>query len=230
MPLRQRRVIGPQHERQVGEARRRPPERLVNQHLPRRVRDVVLTADHLRDPHQRIVDDDGKVVGGRAIRAHEHRVADDLGRTTTRPRTASSKATSRWSGTRKRTTADSPAATRAAACCGIDRAAASRVAAAAGPRPPQPADRHRAAPACRSSSRRGRSRAARRRATDRSRAARTAGTGHAPPSRSGPRPSPARASASRRRSRARIRAWIVPDRCPRCAARTSHAARARAAS
>ena len=61
------------------EGRRREAERLVEQHLPRRVRDVILAADHMRHLHQRIVDDDGEVVGRHAVGADDHRIADDVG-------------------------------------------------------------------------------------------------------------------------------------------------------
>ena len=77
--LRQRRVIRPEHHREVREARRREAERAIQQHLPRRVRDVILAADHVRHLHQRIVHDDGEVVGGTAVGADEHRIADDVG-------------------------------------------------------------------------------------------------------------------------------------------------------
>ena len=79
MPLGQRRVIRTEHQRQVREARRREAERAIEQHLPRRVRDVILAADHMRHLHQRIVDDDGEVVGGTAVGAHQHRIADHVG-------------------------------------------------------------------------------------------------------------------------------------------------------
>ena len=78
VPLRQRAVVGPHHEREVREGRRRPSQRLVHQQLPRRVRHVVLAADHVRDLHQRVVDDDREVVGGAAVGPDDHRVADDL--------------------------------------------------------------------------------------------------------------------------------------------------------
>ena len=76
--LRQRRVIRPHHQRQVRELRRRESERLIEQHLPRRIRDVILAANHMRDLHQRIVDHDGEVVGRPAVRSDQHRIADDV--------------------------------------------------------------------------------------------------------------------------------------------------------
>ena len=65
MPLRQRRVVGPQHQRQVSEYRRRPTQGLVDENLAWRVRDVILAADHVRDRHQRVVMTTTAVVGGR---------------------------------------------------------------------------------------------------------------------------------------------------------------------
>src|SRR3954466_6403362 len=61
------------------ELRRREAERAVQQHLPRRVRDVILTADHMRNLHQRIVDHHREVVGGVPIGADDHVVADHVG-------------------------------------------------------------------------------------------------------------------------------------------------------
>ena len=49
------------------------------ENLARRVRNVILTADHVRHLHQRIVDDDREVVGGNAVRPDEHRIADHIG-------------------------------------------------------------------------------------------------------------------------------------------------------
>ena len=79
VPFRQGCVIGAHHERQVGELRRREPERLVEQDLPRRVRDVVFAAHHVRHVHQRIVDDHGEVVRRVAVRPDEDGIPDDLG-------------------------------------------------------------------------------------------------------------------------------------------------------
>ena len=71
-------MIRPHDERHVREAGRREPERLVQEQLPRRVRDVILASDHIRHLHQRIVDHDGEVVGGVAIGADDDRIADHI--------------------------------------------------------------------------------------------------------------------------------------------------------
>ena len=60
------------------ELRRREPERLVKQNLPRRVRQVIFPSNHVRDFHQRIVHDDGEVVGGRTVRPEKDGIADDV--------------------------------------------------------------------------------------------------------------------------------------------------------
>ena len=54
--------------------------RLVHQQLPGRVRDVILAPDHMRDLHQRIVHDDGEVVGGVTVGANDDRIADHVPR------------------------------------------------------------------------------------------------------------------------------------------------------
>jgi hypothetical protein len=64
VPLRQRRMIRAEDQREVREPWRRPAQSPVKQNLPRRVRDVILTADHVRHAHQPIVHDHGEIVGG----------------------------------------------------------------------------------------------------------------------------------------------------------------------
>ena len=56
----------------------------------------------MRDAHQRVVDDHRVVVGGDAVGAHEHRVADHLGVKRHRATHEVGEATSRPAGTRKR--------------------------------------------------------------------------------------------------------------------------------
>ncbi len=58
------------------EARHRRPERLVEQHLLRRVRDVVVAADDVGDAHVDVVDDDRQVVGRVAVRPQHDEVLD----------------------------------------------------------------------------------------------------------------------------------------------------------
>ena len=53
--------------------RRRRAERLEQEHVLRRVRDVIVASNHVRDLHLHIVDDDREVVGGVAVRAEDAR-------------------------------------------------------------------------------------------------------------------------------------------------------------
>ena len=76
MTLGQRTVIGPHHQRHMRERRWSPAERFEDQNLARRVRDVILTSNHMRDLHQRIVDDDSVVVGGDAVGSNDDGIAN----------------------------------------------------------------------------------------------------------------------------------------------------------
>jgi hypothetical protein len=64
----------------VREHRQRRTERAIDQELARRVRDMVIAADHMRDRHADIIDDAGEVVGRQTIRAHQHEVVEHLAR------------------------------------------------------------------------------------------------------------------------------------------------------
>jgi hypothetical protein len=85
VPLRQKRVVRSHHHRHVREIRRRKPKRLVEQNLPRRVRQMVFPADHIRHLHQRIVDHDREVVRRKTLGANDDRIADDVGMKPDRP-------------------------------------------------------------------------------------------------------------------------------------------------
>ena len=58
------------------EHRRWRAERLKQQHVLRRVRDVIVSSNHVIDLHLHIVHDDREVVGGVAVRAEQHEVFD----------------------------------------------------------------------------------------------------------------------------------------------------------
>jgi hypothetical protein len=60
------------------ELRRLEPQRLVEKQLPRRVRNVILAPDHMRNLHQRIVDNDGKVIRRVPVGAYKHGITDDF--------------------------------------------------------------------------------------------------------------------------------------------------------
>src|SRR5262249_783730 len=49
------------------------------QNLPWRIGNVILSTNHVRNRHQGIIDDHGKVVGRDAFGAHDHRIADHVG-------------------------------------------------------------------------------------------------------------------------------------------------------
>ena len=95
MPLRQRRAVHAEQQRDVRVARDRQAERLQDQHLARRVRHVIVAAQDQRHAHQRIVervreeerraavgptnDEVADVVGGEALLAmHDVVERDDL--------------------------------------------------------------------------------------------------------------------------------------------------------
>ncbi len=63
-------AVRPEDERQVGEVRRLPPQRLVEHQLREGGVDVLLAARHQGDVHQVVVDDAAVVVERDAVRAH----------------------------------------------------------------------------------------------------------------------------------------------------------------
>ena len=76
MPLAQTLPVGAEDERHVAELGCRDAERLEQQHVLRRVRDVIVPAHHVRDGHVEIVGDHRQVVCGMAIRAQDDEVLD----------------------------------------------------------------------------------------------------------------------------------------------------------
>ncbi len=70
------RAVGAEDHRQVGVRRRLDAERAQHLHLPRRVVDVVVAADHVRDSHVVVVHDHAEIVGGRAVRARDDQVVE----------------------------------------------------------------------------------------------------------------------------------------------------------
>ena len=65
-----------QHRGHVRVHRRLGAERADDVDLPRRVVDVIVAADHVRDPHVEVVDDDAEVVGRRAVGARDDEVVE----------------------------------------------------------------------------------------------------------------------------------------------------------
>src|SRR5207247_2494459 len=72
--LREGRTIPSEHERKMREERRGEPEVLVEPELQRRVRQVVLAPQDVRDLHCGIIDHHGEVVGRTSIPAPDHGV------------------------------------------------------------------------------------------------------------------------------------------------------------
>ena len=76
MPLAQPLLVGAENQRHVRELRHRRAQRLVKQHLLRRVRDVIVAPHHMRDLHLDIVGDDGEVIRGMAVGSEDDEVLD----------------------------------------------------------------------------------------------------------------------------------------------------------
>ena len=93
MPLGESPAVGADDERDVGERAAEQAERPVQQQLPRRRGDEVVAANDVGDAVGRVIDDDGELVGRRAVRLPDDEVAADLvAGQADRPRKRSSKA------------------------------------------------------------------------------------------------------------------------------------------
>ena len=73
-------VIGTENRGHVREFRQRVLERFVNQDLLRRVGKMIVSANDMRDFHERIVDHHRIVICRPAIRPEKNRIADDVAR------------------------------------------------------------------------------------------------------------------------------------------------------
>ena len=102
------RAVGAEDHRHVRVERRLDAERAQHVDLPRRVVEVVVAADHVRDPHVLVVDHHAEVVGGLAVRARDDQVVEFAVLERDRPCTTSSTTTSPSSGLRKRITGLTP--------------------------------------------------------------------------------------------------------------------------
>ncbi len=76
MTLRKALTVGAENHRHVGVDRRLGAERLEDIDLPRRIVDMVVAADNVGNLHLQIVDDDGEIVGRRAVRACDHEIVE----------------------------------------------------------------------------------------------------------------------------------------------------------
>ena len=211
-----------QHRRQVPEHRRAGADadrlqRLVERDLPRRRRQQVLAAQHVRDAHEGVVDRVDQRVQGLAVgadddevrhraRLERHLAAHQVVEGQVRRRASAGAGPARGPrpGTR-------PSARRS----GRGRRRRSR---ASGPgRPPGGAPR--SPPAWRTTRTRGRPRPAGGRRPRTGPSAATAGTARAGRRPRRPRPSPGRASAARPAAAGTTPASRAPRRCPRCGTR-----------
>ena len=85
VPLGELLAVLAEHVRHVRVDRRLGAECAQDDELLRRVRDVVVAADHVGDPVEPVVDGVGEVVGRAAVRAHEHEVLELVRRELDRP-------------------------------------------------------------------------------------------------------------------------------------------------
>ena len=74
--LRQLGAVGAEDHRHVRVGRRLDAERAQHLDLARRVVDVVVAADHVRDAHVVVVHHDAEIVGRRAVRARDDQVVE----------------------------------------------------------------------------------------------------------------------------------------------------------
>ena len=205
------------------------PERLVQQHVLRRVRDVIVAADHVRDRHVDVVGDDRQVIGRLAVGAQDHEIFD-----VARCRTRSARARDRR--TRPPVRDQKPDRARRAGRLEPRDLVRRRAAGRCGrtsirrPRPRRPGAWPAASRSSSSSSRRGRRRRADRPPRGICRDAATGSTARAARRRPGLRPSRAPASAGRRRCRRPSPRTIARRRCLRSAARTCRRGAGRTAS
>ena len=70
--------VRPMDQRDMRHARHLPAEGIVDLRLARRVRQMVVAADDVGDPHVVIVDDDREHVGRRAVGAQQHEIVEIL--------------------------------------------------------------------------------------------------------------------------------------------------------
>ncbi len=219
VPLAELAALGAEHHGVVGEGGDRRAEGPEQQQLARRVGEVVVAADDVRDAHVAVVDHRGEVVAGGAVGAHDDEVADGAlldhngaaddvvdGRRRRPARgTAASTARGPPDGPRPRRARGRGSAGRSAAC---------------GPRPSAPRAAPRGVPASRSRGTQRRRRRAAAPPRDTRPSARSGGTARKGLRPRAPRPTRAPASADRRGWPLRAAPPSAPRRCRRRAARS----------
>src|SRR5581483_2303381 len=76
MPLGKPRLVRPEDHRQMAEPWDREAERLEHRNLPRRIREMVVAANDMRDAHEGVIHDHREVVRGIAVRAEDDQVVE----------------------------------------------------------------------------------------------------------------------------------------------------------
>ena len=76
MALRKAVAVGAENQRHVRENRRLGAERAINQHLLRRVGNVIGAANDVRDAHVDVIDHDAELIGGHAVGAEQDEIFD----------------------------------------------------------------------------------------------------------------------------------------------------------
>ena len=76
--LREPLLVAAEDERKVRERRHGGAERAEEQHVLRRIREVIVAARDVRDLHVDVVDDDGEVIGRIAVGAEQDEVVDQV--------------------------------------------------------------------------------------------------------------------------------------------------------
>ena len=76
MPFAQPPLVGTEDQRNVREHRQRRAECVEEEHVFGRIRDVVIAADDVRDPHIDVVDGRRQVIDRMAVGSHDDEVFD----------------------------------------------------------------------------------------------------------------------------------------------------------
>ena len=119
MPLRQRRAVHAEQQRDVRVLRHGQLQRLEHQHLPRRVGQVIVAAQHERDAHQRVVDRVREEERRAAVGATDDEVADVVAGEALLAVDDIVEADDLPDGTRKRSAAGCPLTSRSARCSSV---------------------------------------------------------------------------------------------------------------
>ena len=78
MPLAEFLLVGSENERHVRKFWRRSAQCLEQQNVLRRVRDVIVAANNVSDPHVDVIGDNRQVVNRQPVRSQDHEIFDLL--------------------------------------------------------------------------------------------------------------------------------------------------------